>query len=118
MKQAIIISASLFGICLVANAQKESGPRLYDKERIDSLFNQQPRLLQPFAVTNPGSVKIGTTSKGTVYSMPKDNMAVLVPDMNNVERMPGSGNYTIAPPAIMPNPMYPDKAHQKRKRIE
>lgn len=113
-------------------AQKQSGPLPYNKQRLDSLFNQLPKLNQPFALpvpkgyslpenrlprkpknfegANPGATVINPTTKGIIYNMPLDNMAVLVPDMNQVERMPvansRSGNYTDR----MPNPLY----HQKK----
>ncbi len=38
-----------------------------------------------------------------------DNMPVLMPDMRQVEKMPGSHKYTPAPPSKMPNPLYPRK---------
>jgi len=65
-----------------------------------------------FETNNPGATIINKTSRGTIYNMPSDNMAVLVPDMNTVENMPGSNrNYKVSPQGNMPNPLAPKKKY-------
>ena len=44
-----------------------------------------------------------------VYIARPDNMPVLVPNINRLEKMPGSHRYKVAPPSNMPNPLYPKK---------
>jgi len=132
MKKLLFITLSLF--CAAGSfAQKKSGSLPYNKEHLDSLFRSLPKLNQPFVMpvpkgypvpenifseqpgsfetANPGATVINHTSRGTVYNMPLDNMAVLVPDMKKTERMPVSRrDYKPAPRGKMPNPLYP-KAH-------
>jgi len=95
-------------VCLATGlmAQKESD-RLPDKPRVDSLFRSMPPSNQLFQQFNPGATIINRSSRGTIYNMPQDNMAVLVPDMQQVENMPGSNPYKPAPRSKMPNPLYP-----------
>jgi len=51
---------------------------------------------------------ISKTIFGTVYNMSLDNMAVLVPSLTNVEKMPVSRLfYQPLPRNAMPNPLYP-----------
>lgn len=105
-----------------ALAQKQGDLLPYNKERLDSLFRSFPKSDQPlllpapnalqtenmknFEAVNPGAGIINKTPRGTVYNMPLDNMAVLVPDMGTVEKMPGSGAFRQAPAGRMPNPLY------------
>ncbi|MFT3936313.1 MAG: hypothetical protein QM726_21970 [Chitinophagaceae bacterium] len=136
---------SLFflGVTLVAStsafAQKQEDLSPYNKEKLDSMFRSYPRKNQPFVMPapkdysfpentltgapssdfeklNPGATIINTTPRGTIYNMPQDNMAVLVPDMNAVERMPGGNKmYRVAPPGNMPNPLYPNITPKRKK---
>jgi hypothetical protein len=107
--------------CAVAGAiaQKQSDLLPYNKEKLDSLFRSLPKSNLPFALPVPkgpgaenhqsfealhaGATVINTTARGTIYNMPLDNMAVLVPNMIQAEKMPGSGDFRQAPPANMPN---------------
>jgi|GEM_PF-1744069 len=137
MKKATIISVLLFCAATGVFAQKQSGPLPYNKERLDSLFNRLPGLNQPFALPvpegysfpdhipaenpkrfeslNPGVTFINQTKRGSIYNMPSDNMAVLVPDMRSIEKMPGSNPvYSQALPNNMPNPLQPKKPMQKK----
>jgi hypothetical protein len=111
-------------------AQKQGDPLPYNKERLDSFFQQAPKLGQPFVLPtdpkpapspiasqkfeelNPGAMVISNNSRGTVYNMPLDNMAVLVPNMQGVEHMPVSKQQlkpTVVLPRGMPNPYYKPK---------
>lgn len=141
MKRLTIIAAMLLCLIADANAQKQSDP-LPNKERVDSLFGNVPKLFdnmpkritplvvpspdggymlreKPFSENpssfetyNPGATVINKTNRGTIYNMPLDNMAVLVPDMKTVESMPGSNrNYKVAPQGNMPNPLAPKKKY-------
>jgi hypothetical protein len=127
-------------VCLSASllAQKESGVLPYNNERLDSLLHVNPRLNRPFGLpapkefntpfnnpaekdyrfetTHPGATVINTTPRGTIYKMPLDNMAVLVPDMSGVERMPGSGRpFRSSQGDRMPNPYYPPSRQHSKK---
>lgn len=55
------------------------------------------------------------TSKGKVYTLPIDNMPCLVPDMNQVSRMPGQ--YAI-PDSRMPNVVPKQEIIPKEKKAE
>ena len=128
MKRLYCTAAILLSMAIYANAQKQSGPLPYNKEQLDSLFRTLPRLNQPFVLpvpekivsatpknfeaVNPGAVIINKTSKGTIYNMPADNMAVLVPNLQQVEKMPGSNDFIQAPATGMPNPLYRQR-HKK-----
>ncbi len=72
-------------------------------------FSEKPTNFETY---NPGATVINKTNRGTIYNMPLDNMAVLVPDMKTVESMPGSNrNYKITPQGNMPNPLAPKKKY-------
>lgn len=111
----------------------------FNKKNLDSLMAEAQKKMQPlilqapgpendpntivlnspltFKDYNPGATLLNKTSRGTVYSLPPDNMAVLVPNMNTVSKMPGSSQaYKPAPPSVMPNPLYPSKPPAKRKK--
>ncbi|HTL06908.1 MAG TPA: hypothetical protein VL307_01580 [Chitinophagaceae bacterium] len=69
-----------------------------------------------FEALNPGAVKSHSNQLGTVYTMPQDNMAVLVPHANN-DRMPGTGaSRQQAMPENMPNPLYPAAPPARKRR--
>jgi hypothetical protein len=128
MKKTCFVAA-LF--CLSADllGQKQSDSLSYKKESPDSLLGLFPKLNQPFVApapkelndlfnnpaeknnnfetTHPGARIINKTSRGTIYSMLPDNMAVLVPDMNQVEKMPNGRRLFNAPGDRMPNPLKP-----------
>lgn len=105
MKKAYAIAILLMGAGITVFAQKsEPFP---DKKGTDSVVRVFPKLNQSFEQANPGATIINRTNRGTIYNMPLDNMAVLVPGMNTVEIMPGSSpRYQPAPPSKMPNPLY------------
>ena len=65
-----------------------------------------PMVTEPggFNKLYPGAIVLNRTNSGTNYAMPLDKMPVLVPDMNTLERMPGSHDFTVAPAEKMPNP--------------
>lgn len=117
-----------------ALAQKQSDPLPYNKEHLDSMFRQFPKLQQPFVypapngynlpeepvafdAKNPGATVINKTTRGTVYNMPLDNMAVLVPDMKKVEDMPSANSRLriYKEPDNMPNPLYRKPGAPKSK---
>jgi hypothetical protein len=126
--QKIFFMAALVSCTSAGFAQKQSGSLHYNKEKLDSLFRSLPKLNQPFAApvpkgfvlpeggsvqnannfetANPGATVVDKTSRGTIYNIPLDNMAVLVPNMRETEKMPGSGSFKIAPRTKMPNPYY------------
>lgn len=105
-----------------ALAQKQGDLLPYNKEKLDSLFRSFPKSGQPlllpapntlladnlknFEALNHSAVIINKTSRGTVYNMPLDNMAVLVPYLQQVDQMPGSHEFRQAPATRMPNPLY------------
>jgi len=118
-------------------AQQEPQVMPYNKKYLDSLLGDAQKKAQPFVMPNPftnsdpstidltnpltfkdynpGATVINKTSRGTIYNMPLDDMAVLVPDLNTVEKMPGSSrSFKPAPPSSMPNPLYPGKLKRKR----
>ena len=120
MKRLSIITAMLCFVTAVSYAQQQSDPLPYNKEKLDSLFGNIPRLFdnmpkritplvvpspdggytlreQPFSektssfeTYNPGATVINKTNRGIIYNIPLDNMAVLVPNMYAVENMQGS----------------------------
>lgn len=122
----LLLASTFYGMAAIAQPSN-----LYGQKRIDSIFgnirhfklpmnNGDPKSfslpeLNPVLVQqqnsieeyNPGSVIIGKSDLGTMYKMKLDNMAVLVPDMRKVIKMPGS-----TPPFRansndkMPNPIY------------
>jgi hypothetical protein len=117
-----------------ASAQKQGDPLPYNKERLDSIFQHAPKLGQPFVLPGnpnpllspvapqkfeelyPGATVINKNSRGTVYNMPTDNMAVLVPNMQGVENMPTGKNQTrpnAVVPRNMPNPYYTPKKNKR-----
>jgi hypothetical protein len=123
-KQHLVLAALLIPAALTAQEQQ---PGLtYNKKQLDSLFglaqkfnlpfvNPVPKtfnLTQPqhFEELYPGATVINKTNRGIIYSMPLDKMAVLVPAMNQLERMPGSSqDFKIGPRDNMPNPLYPGR---------
>jgi hypothetical protein len=131
MKKTSLISAIVLLATTGSFAQKQPGPLPYNKEHLDSLFSTLPKLNLPFAVpvpkgyvppyvsskndksfesANPGAVVINRTPKGIIYNMPLDNMAVLVPYISGMERMPVSDpSFKTAPNNKMPNPLYRGK---------
>lgn len=115
-----------------AVAQQDSRVMPYNKRYLDSVIGEAYRNHQPFIIQvperskdpntiyltapktfeelNAGATVINKTSRGTIYNVQPDNMAVLVPDMKKVERMPGSSlTFKVAPRSNMPNPLYPSK---------
>jgi hypothetical protein len=122
MKRINQLIALLLCTAAGAFAQKQGDPLPYNKEKLDSLFRSFPppgqslvlpvpntlpaENMKAFEGVNPAATIINKTSSGTVYNMPLDNMAVLVPDMQGVEKMPGSHNFRQAPAGSMPNPLY------------
>ena len=138
MKSLFFLGATLIA-SISAFAQKQEDLSPYSKEKLDSMFRSYPRQNQPFVMPapkdysfpentlpgattsdfeklNPGATVINTTSRGTIYNMPQDNMAVLVPDMNAVEKMPGSSKtYRVVPQSNMPNPLYPNITPKRKK---
>jgi hypothetical protein len=131
MKKLFFIAAVLMFAAMGSFAQKQVVP--YTRQQLDSLFRSLQKSNQPFVLpkeysvprhenqgsfeaTNAGAAVINKTSRGTVYNMPLDNMAVLVPGMSNTERMPGSSrNYKPAPRSNMPNPLLrPDASPEKK----
>jgi len=62
----------------------------------------------PGQLRQPAQSPLGTyshsTPSGKVFLLSPDNMACLVPNMNSLAPMPGSGK-KLAPP-YMPNPLY------------
>ncbi len=122
MKRINQLIALLLCTAAGAFAQKQGDPLPYNKEKLDSLFRSFSQPFQPllppapnallaenmktFEGVNPGATIINKTSRGTVYNMQLDNMAVLVPDMQGVEKMPGSRDFRQAPASRMPNPLY------------
>ena len=115
-------------VCLSSGllAQKESDTLFYKKQGMDSLLRAFPKLNRPFApkefnapfnnpaetnntfeTTHPGARIINKTARETIYSISPDNMAVLVPDMNQVERMPNDRRSPGSRHDRMPNPYYP-----------
>jgi len=129
MKKSCLIAAIF---CLPAGllAQKQSDT-LTKKESLDPLLRTFPQFNQPFVVpfpkefntpfnnlakkdndfetTHPGARMINKTARGTIYNMPTDNMAVLVPDMNQVERMPEGKRWFNSQGDRMPNPLKPKR---------
>lgn len=126
------LSFCLLLISGAAMAQQDSRVMPYNKKYLDSVMGEAYRKHQPFIMQvpeggkdlntvylttpktfeelNAGATVINKTSRGTIYNMPLDNMAVLVPDMKKVERMPGSSQvFKVAPRSNMPNPLYPSK---------
>ena len=130
MKNKYITVVLLLFTVSTAVAQKQSDPLPYNKEHLDSMFRQFPKLQQPFVypapkgynlpenavaeypatfeAVNPGASAINKTAGGTVYNIPLDNMAVLVPDMKKVENMPSTGSRLrmYKEQDNMPNPLY------------
>lgn len=126
MKSIHLIAA--LQLCTAAGtfAQKQGAPLPFNMEHLDSLFRQFQSPGTPFVLPapkgkpllpgsnntgqfealNPGATVINRTAAGTVYNMPLDNMPVLVPDLNNVEKMPGSHDFRQAPAGNMPNPLF------------
>lgn len=133
MKSIHLIAALQLCTAAGAFAQKQGDALPYNKEHLDSLFRQfqspgtpfvlpapNGKLLQPgsnhtgqFEALNPGATVINKTAAGTVYNMPLDNMPVLVPDLNSVEKMPGSRDFRQAPGGNMPNPLYKSPSQKK-----
>jgi hypothetical protein len=138
MKKVYTITALLFCAAAGLFAQKQSELLPFNKEHSDSLFLSLPKLNMPFVLPvpkqyslpdnlfsenpasfealNPGATIINRTSMGTIYNMPLDNMAVLVPNMKILEIMPGSSPYyRPAPRSNMPNPLYPNNKRFKKQ---
>jgi hypothetical protein len=134
-------SLALMTLFITGTAIAQQYPQVmpFNKKYLDSLLgsaqkkNQPLVIPNPFANADPGTVNLNTppgfedynpgatvinkTSRGTIYNMPLDNMAVLVPNMNTVENMPGSSNYFKSPPRTnMPNPLYPPKVSPRKKK--
>jgi len=70
-------------------------------------FNNPAEKNNTFETAHPGARIINKTARGTIYSMSPDNMAVLVPDMNQVERMPNDRRSPGSRHDRMPNPLKP-----------
>jgi hypothetical protein len=139
-KQNLFLLAII--ICTAATAQKEPQTLNYNKKDLDSLFGTAQKYNQLFIVPgipeqkkkstidqnfiltpkafeelNAGSIVINKTTRGTIYNMSLDNMAVLVPNMSRLEKMPGSNKvFKIAPLSNMPNPLYP-QVYPKKKQM-
>ena len=74
------------------------------------------RLPQNFSELYPGATLINKTNRGAIYNMPLDNMAVLIPDMKQLEKMPGSSpDFRVSPQSNMPNPLYPGASGRRKK---
>ena len=114
------------GTSLTATAQQQSlvqkqeypikGAAVTITDTTGERFRQLPgRMVQRGLI--PQAVFSHNTSRGKIYTLPIDNMPCLVPDMNQVSRMPG-----VMPPADnrMPNaipqqPIIPrDKKEEKK----
>ncbi len=122
MKSINYIAALLLCTASGAFAQKQSDLLPYNKEKLDSLFRSLPKSNLPFVLPapkgmrsdyqknfetlHPGATVINKTARGTIYNMPLDNMAVLVPYSKQVDNMPGSHEFRQAPATRMPNPLY------------
>jgi hypothetical protein len=102
---AILGNAQRNNIPLVVPAPKMqlNNPGFKD---VQSTFATQ-RPTGDFNKLYPGAIVLNRTAQGTIYAMPQDKMRVLVPDMQQVEPMPGSEIFKVAPPANMPNPLHP-----------
>ena len=139
MKNKYSTAVLLLFTVSAALAQKQSDPLPYNKEHLDSMFRQFPKLQQPFVypapkgynlpenaftenpvafeAINPGATVINKTTRGTVYNMPLDNMAVLVPDMKRVEDMSSANSMLriYKEQNNMPNPLYRKPGAPKSK---
>ena len=125
MKKSFIVAALSLSAA-IAQAQKQPDILPFKKAEPDSAWGLFPKLYQQpfgapfpkeysnpftsgkernsFETLNPGAVLLNKTSKGSVYQMPIDNMAVLVPDMRAVEKMPGKRSFDVERLDKMPNP--------------
>ncbi|MEP6748952.1 MAG: hypothetical protein ABJB86_14570 [Bacteroidota bacterium] len=70
--------------------------------------------LDSFETANPCASVINKTSRGIVYNMPSDNMAVLAPDIRQVENMPGNKLQLDNSKDNMPNPLHPGAGLKKK----
>ena len=104
MKKPIATGALLLVFFIAAAQEQELRMTPAVKSTLDSLLKGQ-KDLPHVTVIVPGY----TARLGRVYAARPDNMPVLVPDINRLEKMPGSHQYTVAPPSRMPNPLYPKK---------
>ncbi len=138
MKKSLVIAALLFPAAQIL-AQKQADVLPFKKERPDSARGIFPKLQQQpfsypdfkeypmpfssavkktsnFTAANPGAVFLYKTSNRSVYNMPLDNMAVLVPDMNAVEKMPaGRQQFAFKQIDKMPNPYHLQRSDTRRK---
>jgi hypothetical protein len=129
MKTSFFMLALLSATAIMA---QESNQPLQDfKQKMDSLQSITQRNNLPFVIkvpktftnagktwdtngdfnnVHPDAIVLNKTSRGTIYSLSPDKMAVLVPDLQKTEKMPGGNLYFILPPKNnMPNPLYPNK---------
>lgn len=101
---------------LMAEAQKGNSPFLFKGPRTMTDLSRTGKINGDFETAHPDAVVINKTYRGTIYSLSPDKMAVLVPDMQKLERMPGSHQYfTLPPQSNMPNPLYPQLRPKKKK---
>jgi len=135
MKTFLCILSLLASASLMAQQDPQD---LQDyKNRVDSALNYSLRNNAPYTIRipnnftgpvntwrlngdfdkiHPEALVINKTSRGTIYSLAPDNMAVLVPDPQKLEKMPGSNQYFVLPPkSNMPNPLYPQIKPKRRK---
>ncbi len=135
--KTFFILVSCMAVTAAVQAQQPADQWQHDKKKLDSLLAEAQKSNYPFVVKVPGTftdaiktgkingdfetvhsdaIVINKTSRGTIYSLSPDNMAVLVPDMQKVEKMPGSNQYfTLPPQSNMPNPLYPQVRPRKKK---
>jgi len=136
MKRLLIATTLSFSVALTY-AQKESEalpkgptpdstwsvfPKLYQQpfgeafpKEYNRPFNNKGKKNSGFETSNPGAVFLYKTPKGSVYKMPLDNMAVLVPEMSMVEKMPGRRLSDAEQTDKMPNPYHNPRGSPKNK---
>ena len=131
-----MLTALLFSTAILT-AQKQSDQLPRNKDELDSSLQALPGFRSPlitplpkdnntpftrpganansFESNNPGTVFLHKTQQGNVYRVPLDNMAVLVPDMARVEKMPVLNSRTV-PGDKMPNPYRPGSGTNRKKQ--
>jgi len=136
MKRLLIATTLSFSVGIIY-AQKESEalpksttpdstlgvfPKLYQQpfgetfpKEYNSPFTNKAKKNSGFETFNPGAVFLYKTPKGSVYKMPLDNMAVLVPEMSMVEKMPGRRLLDAEQTDKMPNPYHNPRRGPKNK---
>lgn len=122
MKRFLLVA--VMGAGLSATAQQQSElmklPYSFYKSSIISTdttgdrFKKLEGLIQQRGLL-PQATFSHNTSRGKVYTLPIDNMPCLVPDMNQVSRMPGQ---YFTPDSRMPNVMPKQEIIPKEKKEE